>query len=309
MVAFLDEALHTFRAHGAPQVTPQALTWLAIAEASRGNIARSLELSSEGLDVALGLRDHRWVGISLYNVMDSLMFGPAPLSRSLERANEYLRTFAGDRAIRAAVLLGLALVQSLLGRTAEARADAAASRAIIEELGQGVWLPYYALVDAYAAWSEDDLATAEARCREGSANFKAAGDRYNLGYYGPPLARVLLDLDRTADAEAVLPDFRDNRAFPAARANGLSIAAVIAARRGDHVEALRVAAEAEALVAPTDCLIDQGDIALDRAEVLLLAGRPPESRAAAEDALASFERKEYAIGIRRAREFLAALPG
>ena len=62
-------------------------------------------------------------------------------------------------------------------------------------------------------------------------------------------------------------------------------------------------------MAPTDCLIDQGDIARDGAEVLLLATRPADARAAAEDALARFERKEYAIGIRRAREFLAVMPG
>lgn len=63
------------------------------------------------------------------------------------------------------------------------------------------------------------------------------------------------------------------------------------------------------MAAATDFLVDQGDTSLDRAEVLLLAGRPVEARTAAESALASFERKEYAIGIRRAREFLAALPG
>lgn len=305
MRTFLDEALRTFRAHGVPQMTPRALAWLAFAEP---NMARSLELSSEGLDVALALRDRRWIGISLGNVMDSLTFGPAPLSRAVQRADEYLLTFAGNRAIQATVLRDQALVQSLMGRSAEARAGAEASRAIIEELGQGVWLPFYALVDAYTAWSEGDLVTAEARFREGTASLQATGDRVNLGLYGPSLARVLLDLERTGDAEAILEDFHDNRAYPAARANGLSIAAVIVARRGDLEGSLRLAAEAEALVALTDCLIDQGDIALDRAEVVLLAGRPADARAAAADALARFERKEHAIGIRRARAFIEALP-
>ena len=170
-------------------------------------------------------------------------------------------------------------------------------------------MPLYALVVAYAAWSEGDLVTAEAQFREGIANLQAAGDRLNLGFFGPPLARVLLDLDRDRDAEATLADFRDNRAVPTARANGMSIAALIAARQGDLAEALRLSAEADALVAPTDCLADQADIALDRAEILLLAGRPDEAHAFAADALERFERKEYAIGIRRAREFLAALPG
>jgi len=306
-MAFVDEALRIFRAAGAPQVTPRALAGLAFAEASRGNMARTLELASEGLDVALGMHDRRMVDVSLFNLIGSLEFGPLPLSRALERVNEYVRTFADDRSVQATVLRERGVVQSLLGRSAEAKADAGASRAIVMELGQGMWLPLYAAVDAYTAWSEGDLVTAEARFREGTASLKAMGDRYNLGLYGPALARVLLDLDRTADAEAALVDFRDNRAYPAARANGMSIAAVIAARRGDIAAALRLASEADALVAPTDCLIDQGDIALDRAEILLLAGRPADARAAAADALARFERKEYAIGIRRARAFLAAL--
>ncbi len=85
--------------------------------------------------------------------------------------------------------------------------------------------------------------------------------------------------------------------------------AVVAARRGDLGEAFRLSEDTEAVAAPTDRLIDQADVALDRAEILLLAGRPAEARASAADALARFERKEYAIGIRRAREFLAALPG
>ena len=84
---------------------------------------------------------------------------------------------------------------------------------------------------------------------------------------------------------------------------------VSAARRGDHGAALRLSVEAEARAATTELLWDQAEVALDRADVLLLAGRPAEARTAAEDALARFERKEYAIGIRRARDFLAALPG
>ena len=272
-------------------------------------MARTLDLSSEGLDVALGLRDRRWIGISLGNVMGSLEWGPTPLSRVLEHANEYVRTFAGDRAIQAVILRERAWVLSLLGRGAEALAAAAASRAIAEELGHRWAFLLYGQVAAYAAWSEGDLVTAEARFREGTTSLKAAGLRLNLGVFGPPLARVLLDLARNADAEATLADFRDNRVAPAARANGMSIAAVIAARRGDITGALRLAAEAEVLVALTDCLIDQGDIALDRAEVLLLAGRPEDARAAAGDALACLERKEFAIGIRRARQFLEVLSG
>ncbi len=71
--------------------------------------------------------------------------------------------------------------------------------------------------------------------------------------------------------------------------------------------ALRLSDDAVALVGTMDFLTRQADVALDRAEVLLLVGRPDEVRATAEDALARFERKEHAVGIQRAREMLARL--
>ena len=96
--------------------------------------------------------------------------------------------------------------------------------------------------------------------------------------------------------------------FPTARIHALSIAGVVAARRGDVAEAFRLTGEAEAAAAATDCPVDQGEVALDRAEVLLVAGRAADARAAAVIALARHEHKGYAIGKRRARAFLASLP-
>ena len=124
---------------------------------------------------------------------------------------------------------------------------------------------------------------------------------------GATLARFLLQLGRDRDAEELLVDSRSHQ-YLATRLQGMSISAVLEARRGDLAEALRLAGEAEALAATTDFLMDQGDVALDRAEVLQLAGRPAEARAAAEDALERYERNEYAIGIRSARDFIATLP-
>ena len=53
---------------------------------------------------------------------------------------------------------------------------------------------------------------------------------------------------------------------------------------------------------------DDRDHRPHRAEVVSLAGRTAAARASAEEALDRFERKEYSIGIRRARAFVDALP-
>jgi len=120
------------------------------------------------------------------------------------------------------------------------------------------------------------------------------------------LVRVLLDLDRDSDAETALDTFRDHHLLMSSVATW-SLGAVLAARRDARDEAMRMSDEAMAMVGPTDLLMLQGDVALDRAEILLLAGRPDKARASAADALEKYERKEYAIGIRRARAFLATL--
>jgi hypothetical protein len=157
------------------------------------------------------------------------------------------------------------------------------------------------------AWANGDLATAEDRFRAARASVGPAGGQDAFEWSGP-LARIMVELGRDTDAGDLLVGFRDDPTDPRPRIAACRIGAVIAARRGDLAEALRLSADAEAMAAATDFLIDQGDAALDRAEVLSLAVRTAAARASAEEALDRFERKEYAIGIRRARAFVDALP-
>jgi len=184
-----------------------------------------------------------------------------------------------------------------------------ASRAFGQETGHHFEDADYSHVEGIAAWSQGDLEVAQRHLAEAHRIHGAYELPFGFAYTGPSLARVLVELGNDRDAERLLVDFRDNLQHPTARANAKSIAAVVAARGGDLDRALRLSQEAMELALATDLLMDQGDVALERAEVVLLAGRPAEARAAAEDALARFERKEYAIGIRRARELLARLPG
>jgi tetratricopeptide (TPR) repeat protein len=284
-----------------------SLAWLGDIEQWRGHGSRALKFATEALDAALEVRDLRWIGGGLGSVMLALVNSPTPLSEALERANGFLRSFAGERAIEATALRRRALVNASLGRCDEARADATASRAIVDEMGQRWSLPEFVGIDVYIAWFEHGPAAAEGPLRELLGAFVEQGDRVLVGQVGADLARVLLQLGRDRDAEELLVDSRSHP-YLSTRLQGMSISAVIAARRGDLAEALRLAGEAEALAATTDFLVDQADVALDRAEILHLAGRDAEARGTAEDALERYERKGYAIGIRGAREFLAALP-
>lgn len=240
------------------------------------------------------------------NILSSLELGTIPLSRVLADAEAFLERFAGDRWIESSARAEQAYISALLGRPEAARCHAAAGQAIMETLGLGGGMASPALTLGYVAWYERDLVEAAARFREMIEMWEAAGDRMNRGWLGPDLARVLLDLGRDAEAAAETCALEGDRTRPT-RAAGLSLRGLLASRRGDHEEGLRLADEGLRVAAETDFLMLQGNVALDRAEVLRLARRPAEARAAATDALERHERKGHAIGARRARELLARL--
>jgi Flp pilus assembly protein TadD len=85
------------------------------------------------------------------------------------------------------------------------------------------------------------------------------------------------------------------------------VLAKVLARRGQHAEAERLARDAVAGADGTGSLVSQGDVRLDLAEVLELAGRRDDATAALREALERYERKGALVPAQRARERLAAL--
>jgi tetratricopeptide (TPR) repeat protein len=85
------------------------------------------------------------------------------------------------------------------------------------------------------------------------------------------------------------------------------VEAKLQARRGEHVEAERIAREAVAIVDRSQMLNQQADAYAGLAEVLELAGKTDAARDALEQALERYERKENLVGAERARARLAEL--
>lgn len=123
-----------------------------------------------------------------------------------------------------------------------------------------------------------------------------------LGIY----ARVLLDLGLDEEAEAALGPLEQS-AIVVQRVTHRSLRARVLARGGDIDTALASVDEAAALAAPTDLAVAMADVLLDRAHVLLAAGRTVEAEASAEDALGRYRAKEHEVGARRAVALLEAM--
>ena len=120
---------------------------------------------------------------------------------------------------------------------------------------------------------------------------------------GRRLAQALYALDRLEDADAWAGRAAELGASDDATTQMLwrQVRAKVLARRGEHVEAERLAREAVALGEETDMLDAQGDAYADLAEVLSL-GRPPEgSCRGARAGARRYERKgNLVIGAARA---------
>jgi tetratricopeptide (TPR) repeat protein len=138
-----------------------------------------------------------------------------------------------------------------------------------------------------------DPAPAAGFAEEGCRLFEEAGERSWLSTAVGKLALALYELDRLDEADAVAGRSAELGASDDALTQMLwrQARAKVLARRGDTVEAERLAREAVAIGAGTEMPDDQAKARSDLAEVLTLAGRTDEAEAALREALALFELK------------------
>jgi hypothetical protein len=85
------------------------------------------------------------------------------------------------------------------------------------------------------------------------------------------------------------------------------VKAKLRARRGDHIEAERLAGEAVTICDQTERLDLQGDVYADLAEVMLVGGKTEHAVAALEQSLDRYRRKENLAMVKQLRPRLQAL--
>ncbi|HMI99592.1 MAG TPA: adenylate/guanylate cyclase domain-containing protein [Gaiellaceae bacterium] len=136
------------------------------------------------------------------------------------------------------------------------------------------------------------------------------GQRFFLSSLAPMLGHELCALGRHEEAAR----WAQVASELAVRQNALGqallrqVQALVEASRGRHIEAERSAREAVGIIERTDGLNYQGDALCDLAEVLELAGKPQEARAALAQALDRYERKRNIPAAARVRDLLEKAP-
>ena len=210
------------------------------------------------------------------------------------------------RAYRAGAL-------AMRGRFDEARSILAEARAELAERGGGVLL---ANITAFESVRVELLAGDPAAAREfataGFSLIEKLGSEGFLSEAAGNLAEALYALERLEEADAWARRAAElgSPSDPTAEMLWRQVRAKVCARRGEDVEAERLALAAVAIGEGTDVLNSQGDAHADLAEVLMLSGNAGEAAAALEQALDRYERKGNLVMARRTRDRLESVaPG
>jgi tetratricopeptide (TPR) repeat protein len=231
-------------------------------------------------------------------IMIALRAGSRPVAEGLQRLDALAEQYTHPR-----LDLYRAIFLAMLDRTAEAQAlGAAAAERFRELVGRSPW---FWELDEFAG----NYAAAAEQLRDFCAYLTEQGRSATAAGYALTRGRMLCAVGRYDEAEQLAAQGHDlgRRDDPMAQSLWRRVAALVAAHRGEHAEAERLAREALTYSQKTDSPQVQGDAYYDLAEVLQATGQRDEAAAAWHEALDRYERKGIIPLARRVRERLDVL--
>jgi class 3 adenylate cyclase/tetratricopeptide (TPR) repeat protein len=239
----------------------------------------------------------------------TLFWGATPVEEGIRRLEAMLDRVRGHRLIEARINRYLAAFVAMQGRFDEARRLARGSAAAFEELGAKFDLATHPFVTAPLEFLAGDPAAAEREARGSCEALERMGERSNYCSVAAFLAETLYLQGRYN--EAYEWTVRSEQAAGAgdleAQAYLRAVRAKILARRGDFVEAERLAREAIEIARPAEEIDHDGDYHFNLAEVLGLAGRTAEAADALRKAVQLWTLKGNLVSASKARATLASL--
>lgn len=234
------------------------------------------------------------------------LHGPLPVPEAIAQCEQLLAAGLGERQIECNVRCALAQLRAMNGELDAARTHYRQARAMLRELGQGVYAASTAIDLARVELQGGDLAQAQ-REAQADADFLAAkGETYFLSTLAALIAKLAreqgrdaeaLALTRTAEAASGADDVESQALWRMVRAPLL-------ARQGDAAGAEAMAREAVALARGTEASMLQAEALAELAAVLRAAGRDGW-REAVDEALALYAAKGHRAAAQRLTDWAA----
>jgi class 3 adenylate cyclase/tetratricopeptide (TPR) repeat protein len=245
----------------------------------------------------------------LYRVLAGpFVWGAIPAGEGLARARALLPGTSGSTEADLRQVIGALL--AMQGDIDAARAEIRRWDASLRELGGAMELAT-GHAAAHVEMIAGNPAGVAARIREGLDVLREAGETGFLSTSAAMLADALFAQGKYEEAEEFSRVSEENAAPDdvASQTGWRSARAKVLAHRGSFDEAEILAREAVAMSRRTDHLVMIGYSLADLAEVLRLAGKVEDARAAAEEAASVFDRKQDVVSAARMKELVRSLGG
>jgi ATP/maltotriose-dependent transcriptional regulator MalT len=283
-----------------------AAAWLTMSDAY--NMWSQQEARQHAAEEGIG--HARAAGVmpaGLTSLAAAIFLGPAPVLDSIARFKELLDEWGEHRLVRGQILQLLAGLLGMVGEFEEARSAFAEARKTYDDLGvphlHGDELP--GDVEMLAG----DPIAAERAWRSAMAVREHTGEKGVFSTLAALVAHALCAQGRYGEALTYVQVSRESGSTDDTATQVLyrTALAKIRVSEGDSDQAVHLAREAVDLSVRSDSPNLRGSAFLDLAEVLMAANDAVGAAAAAQDALAEFERKGNTVMAARARAFLEKL--
>jgi len=230
------------------------------------------------------------------------VYGPTPAVAAIEQCEALIANGLADRQVQNLVICKIAKLHAMVGDYPTARRNAAAARAVLRDLGQGVRAAASSLDVAEVEMLAGDPAAAERELRPDCEMLQRLGETYFLSTMAAALARAVLEQGRDAEAMALTKAAEASAADDdlEAQADWRCVRALILARRGDLVDAEALARAGRELAFQSEAPALRASTLSDLATVLSLSGRAEEARHALAEAIAIYTAKGDLSSLRRA---------
>jgi ATP/maltotriose-dependent transcriptional regulator MalT len=222
----------------------------------------------------------------------SAAVGPTPVAETIRLCDETLAEPSSNR-LEAIALLVRGVARACEGDLSAGRDEAAEGRELLRELGHRMTWAGTCVLEAEMELSAGNPERAEEALVEGRDVLAASAETGYLASVVGMLAHTAAELGRDDEALRRADDV-ETLATPddfEPHAMAHLVRARVLARRGDFTRADAELAAGAALIEATDQLLLRWHLALARAEIAGLRGRPEEEREALGQALAVAEEK------------------
>jgi tetratricopeptide (TPR) repeat protein len=289
------EAVDVFETLGDDIGLARAWRRISLAAALRGTYDDAAKASERALMHARAAGDAPEEARNVDRLCTALLFGPTPAREGIQRCEELLRKSGADTLLDANVLCSLSGLQAFAGELEAARSSYGRARAIYETLGLRLLIAGLTGITGAIELLAGNPAVAEAELRLGADILSELGHSAGLAVQAALLAEASYAQGERAEA-----DLWALRAQEVAPPNDLQPQVLWRCVRAKLLggAGVEVAAEAVALVAPTDAVNLHADARATLATALRAAGREQDAAVEAREALELYERKGNVLAAR-----------